>query len=71
MIIVVRERLRAGGAFRTAEILVLSLSFWLPFLIAALTPFPLSAVVLGSLLALIASQPGRAPDLEAAPARGM
>ena len=58
-VLLVQDRFRRGRSFRTAEIAVLALTFWLPYLMIGLAPFAFSAAVVALVvpLALGACEP--------------
>ena len=70
VLLLVQERLLAGQAFRTAEVLILGLSVWLPYLMLGFAPFPLSTAVLGLLLAVAVAAGSPQPRPPLAPAPG-
>jgi len=69
VIILVGQRMRVGGTFSGAKVLILSAAFLLPLLMWVFHPFPFSAFVLALLLASIAAETGRAPHFRAVPVR--
>lgn len=52
VLLLVQERVLAGETFRMAEVVILGLAIWLPYLMIGFAPFPLSTAVLGLLLAV-------------------
>jgi hypothetical protein len=55
VVLLAQDRLLAGRTFRTVEIAVLGLAIWLPYLMIGFRPFPLSAAMIGALLAMAVS----------------